>query len=121
MEMFIYIMCKFTTGVSDVDTPILEVEKMGWKKVDKLEVRAIGGRGTWNVEKLAEDLKSLEKGYYEMSIKEFMEEYYLGDWKALKSPVLRAKDVLRKVIAEHELKVEAYGSPKNGKIGLKVL
>ena len=92
-----------------------------WKKVDKLEIRAVGGRGTWNIEKLAEDLKSLESGYYETTIEEFMAEYYLGEWKALKSPVLRAKTVLRRVIEENKLKIEAYGSPKNGKIGLKVL
>ena len=93
---------------------------MAWKKVEKLNIRVVG-KGNWNTEKLANDLKELEKGYYEMTIEEFMEDYYNGDWKALKQPVLRAKAILNKVIEEHKLNIKAYGSPKNKKIAIEVL
>ena len=92
---------------------------MGWKKVESLKVRAVGG-GKWNIEKLADDLGSLEPGFYEMSIDEFMSEYYSGDWKTLKQPVIRAKTVLKRVIEESGLNITAYGSPKQGRIALKV-
>lgn len=93
---------------------------MVWKKVEKLEVRAVGQRGNWNLEKMLNDLKNLEKGFYEVSIDDFMAEYYEGDWKKLKQPVLRAKAKLQALIEENKLKIAVYGSPKQGKLGIRV-
>jgi len=94
---------------------------MAWKKVEKIEVRAIGGRGSWDRVKMVEDLKGLEKGYYQMPIQEFLKEYYTGG--ELKKPVIRAVRVLKEVIEESEElrgKIEVYGSPSRGLIMLKV-